>query len=175
MTEFKKTWRVREGGALLGTIDIISPWTGGPTEAVVNIDNGEVIAAHGATCPPFQLSMPDSIFRGELREHMPEIAAPVMALPKPVLTERHLTLAREIGFTEDEIASWGEGVVVAGNPAELDYCEGEPIALTDEALPVMEAWIRKRGFAPFTNPDTGKVVILCTECLKEECLCPIPF
>lgn len=65
--EFKKTWRIAEGGALLGTIDIVSPWTGGPTEAVVNIDTMEVIAAHGATCVPFLLIVPQSIM-GEVKK-----------------------------------------------------------------------------------------------------------
>lgn len=57
MTEFKKTWRVAPSGALLGSIDIISPWTGGKTEAVVNMETCMVIAAHGATCPAFSLAM----------------------------------------------------------------------------------------------------------------------
>lgn len=50
---FRKTWRLHPHGPLLGTIDIISPWTGGPTEAVVDIDNKQVIAAHGASVQPF--------------------------------------------------------------------------------------------------------------------------
>lgn len=58
MTEFKKTWRLGENGALLGSLDIVSPWTGGITEAVVNTETGTVIAAHGASCAPFQLAMP---------------------------------------------------------------------------------------------------------------------
>jgi len=53
--------------------------------------------------------------------------------------------------------------------------EVAPMALTDRSLAVMEAWIRKRGYAPFTNAGTGETVILCTECRQEECRCPIPF
>lgn len=65
--EFKKTWRIAEGGALLGTIDIVSPWTGDITEAIVNIDSGKVIAAHGATCVPFPLIVPQSVM-GEVKK-----------------------------------------------------------------------------------------------------------
>jgi hypothetical protein len=32
---------------------------------------------------------------------------PTEPSPPPVLTDRHITVARELGFTEDEIASWG--------------------------------------------------------------------
>jgi hypothetical protein len=68
MTEYKKTWKIAEGGHTLGTIDIISPWTGEETEAVVDIDTGEVIAAHGATCTPFFLNVPPDILKKDKPE-----------------------------------------------------------------------------------------------------------
>lgn len=80
MTHFKKTWRINPNGPLLGTVDIISPWTGSETEAVVNIDTNEVIAAHGATCHPFQLAVPAEIFKGELREVIDMLPAPALQI-----------------------------------------------------------------------------------------------
>jgi hypothetical protein len=74
--ECKKTWRVAEGGSLLGTIDIISPWTGSPTEAVVNTETGDVIAAHGATCAPFQLVVPNDLLKGMPKNHVGGIRYP---------------------------------------------------------------------------------------------------
>lgn len=151
MSQNSKTWRLSPGGPLLGTQMIMSPWTGGPTEAVVNLDNNMVIAAHGATCQPFPLLMPDSIFKGELRSQMPEIAAPVMSLPAPASS-----ISGSVGTTDDCI-------------------EPAPYALTEEHLPVLERWIRSRGHKPVFNTDTGKVVIVCTGCEAEDCKCVLPF
>jgi hypothetical protein len=92
MSQNSKTWRVAPGGALLGTQTIISPWTGSPTEAVVNLDTNEVIAAHGATCHPFALSVPDSVFKGELLDALP-------ALPPPAMNVIGIDPAREDGDT----------------------------------------------------------------------------
>ncbi len=50
---FRETWRLSSDSPLLGTIDIISPFNGGVTEAVVDITHGKVIACHGASCHPF--------------------------------------------------------------------------------------------------------------------------
>lgn len=132
MIDYKKTWRNGDG-PLLGITDIVSPWNGQMTEAVVDITAGQVIAAHGATCTPFSIAVPAKV----------------------------LDQVRLIGAAIEEDLMRQE--------------EEPPMALTDAALPVMEAWIRKRGYAPFTDTATGAVTILCTECLKEECKCPIPF
>jgi hypothetical protein len=137
------TWRNGQDGPLLGLRAHVSPYSGQITEAVVKLDTGEVIAAHGATCPPHQLVVPSGTLDGA-RALYGDGPRPDMGLVTLLTAEQRAELARD---AEDD------------GP--------EPYALTDRHAAALELAIRAKGYE-IHEPNT--VVLrrdVCSVCGNE--------
>jgi hypothetical protein len=108
-----KTWKLHPDGHTLGEMVVISPWTGEPAEAVVDLDANEVVAIHGATCQPFQLAVPRNLFEAQVIALGGRIDDDDDDDPPPyALTDRHVA--------ELERAIRAEGYDILTNPQTLD-------------------------------------------------------
>lgn len=157
MPEFDKTWKLHPEGPLLGTATIISPWSGSPTEAVVNIDSGKVIAAHGATCHPFDF-IPSVNLRGE------EYKGALREAPPPAIS----SIQSSVGTTSDML--YGDGPKPEmGLITLLSDAEKEQLARDAEDEP-LDGEI-ETGLAAIIDPNpTGCNV--CGEALHKGCCNP---